>query len=732
MTVAKTAGFCFGVDRAVNMVDKLLREGRKVYTLGQIIHNPSVIADFAARGVTVADSVDDIPPDTISEAIVVIRSHGVVKSVYDRLAEKGVEYADATCPFVAKIHKLVADAAARGDVVLIAGDAQHPEVLGISGHCIAPDGTPGECYAFNSTEALVDILEKLSTNGDKSITVVAQTTFNKELWENSVKIIKKVFSSASIFATICNATRERQQEAVELSSKSDLMIVIGGRESSNTAKLYHICSEHCPSVLIETAAELNEDVYRNAFDIGITAGASTPADIIKEVKATMSENNNNGENFAAMLEESFKNSNSNGKVVKGTVVSIAPTEIYVDVGRKQSGIVELAELTDNPNLTPADCVKVGDELELMILRTNDQEGYIYLSKRILDSSRAWDEIKAASPKIVNRSRRRDDDNENEDVFQANDEAEAAAPEVVETVQEQDVEPVVFTGYVTEVVKGGVIVSYKGVKVFIPASQATASRNEPLEDLLKKEVKFIILEVNPGRRRAVGSIRAVLSKERKAQEKAFWEGIEEGQVFTGTVKSLTPYGAFVGLGAVDGMVHISELSWNRIKHPSEVVNVGDVVEVFVKKLDKENKKISLGYKKTEDNPWEILRANYPVGTVIEASVVGTPAFGAFVNILPGIDGLVHISQLSTSHVNVPTDVVKVGDVVRAVITDIDFDRKRVSLSIRRLLEAEAEAAIAAEREAAESGDEDNIIPVVSADDDGENVINVVSADEGAAE
>jgi len=326
----------------------------------------------------------------------------------------------------------------------------------------------------------------------------------------------------------------------------------------------------------------------------------------------------------------------------------------------------------------------------MILRTNDQEGYIYLSKRILDSSRSWEEIKAAAPKIVNRARRNRDDSD-EDVFRADDEqVEEAAPvdEVIE--REPEGEPTVFSGVVTEVVKGGVIASYKGVKVFIPAGQATLTRGEPLEGLLKKEVKFIILEVNPGRRRAVGSIRAVLNKERKAQEKAFWESIEVGQVFTGSVKSLTTYGAFVDLGAVDGMIHISELSWNRIKHPSEVVNVGDVVEVNVKKVDAEKRKISLGYKKTEDNPWEILRTKYPEGTVIEAPVVGTPDFGAFVRIVPGIDGLIHISQLSNTHVAKPTDVVNVGDTIRAVITEIDFDKKRVSLSARKLLEETAAA------------------------------------------
>ncbi len=709
VTVASTAGFCFGVDRAVQTVNRLLNEGRRVYTLGPIIHNPQMIEDFERRGVTIAQS-----PEEVEEGgVLVIRAHGVSAETVECMKRLGTEYVDATCPFVAKIHRLVGEAATRGDVVLIAGDESHPEVLGIAGHCInAENGAVGQYYVFNDLSSLRNILDKISTLGIKNISVVAQTTFNTELWENAIFLIKKVYTNATIFATICNATRERQKEAIELAGKCDLMVVIGGRKSSNTAKLHQICSNSCRTVLVESAQELTADVIGGALDIGITAGASTPAGIIKEVKETMSEIIN-GENFAALLEESFKNSNTNGKVVEGIVVGIAPSEIYVDVGRKQSGVVVLEELTDNPNLSPADCVKVGDKLDLMILRTNDQEGYIYLSKRILDSSRAWEEIKAAAPKIVNRSRRKDDDGE--DVFHADDENTEAAPEVVETVQEQDVEPIVFTGYVTEVVKGGVIASYKGVRVFIPASQATASRDDKLEDLLKKEVQFIVLEVNPGRHRAVGSVRAVLNKARKAQEKAFWENIEDGQTFTGTVKSLTNFGAFVDLGAVDGMIHISELSWSRVKHPSEVVNTGDVVEVFVKHVDKEKKKISLGYRRTEDNPWEILREKYPVGTVIEAPVVGTPAFGAFVRILPGIDGLVHISQLSTNHVNTPTEVVKEGDLVRAVITEVDFDKKRVSLSIRKLLEDSAAAAIALGDEDAEVYSTDDAPAEDSADE-----------------
>ncbi|MBQ9993135.1 MAG: 4-hydroxy-3-methylbut-2-enyl diphosphate reductase [Clostridia bacterium] len=688
--LADTAGFCFGVDRAVQMVDKLLDSGRKVYTLGPIIHNPQVIEDMAKRGVSIATS----PSDVEQGGVMVIRSHGVSAAVYEEMERIGIEYVDATCPFVAKIHSIVSKASDRGDTVLIAGDAKHPEVLGISGHCSGP------CYVFKDEQELEKITENLAECEKNSVTIVAQTTYNSQLWEKCVKIIKKVYTNATIFDTICNATLRRQQEAVELSRRCELMLVIGGRTSSNTAKLHQICSQNCEAYLIESAAEIPVEAVRGANDIGITAGASTPAGIIKEVLESMSEIFTGDENFAALLEESFRNANTNGKVVEGTVVGIAPGEIYVDVGRKQSGIVLLEELTDNPNLTPADCVNIGDKLELMILRTNDQEGYIYLSKRILDSARSWEEIKEAAPKIVNRPRRRFRDDDEEDVVTAEDsekeESAEAAPEVIERTDLG--EPTIFKGVITEVVKGGVIVSYKGVKVFIPASQATLNRNEPLEDLLKKEARFIVLEVNPSRRRAVGSIRAVLNKERKAKEKAFWENIEVGQKFTGSVKSLTSYGAFVDLGAVDGMVHISELSWNRIKDPSEVVSVGDIVEVVVKKVDAEKRKISLGYKKTEDNPWEILKNNYPVGTIIEAPVVGTPTFGAFVRILPGIDGLVHISQLSTSRVDAPTDVVAVGDIVRAVVTEIDFDRKRVSLSIRQLLEETAEEEAPAEETA----------------------------------
>lgn len=637
--LAKSAGFCFGVNRAVTIVNNLLEEGKKVTTLGPIIHNPHMVAELAERGVEIADTPNDL---SSMDRTLVIRSHGVPQSVIDEIEQKGISYENATCPFVSKIHQIVKDNSREGKVILIAGDENHPEVQGIVGHC------EGEHYIFKNYEDLGKLLKKLENIENISICVVAQTTYDVKEWKNCLKLLKKVYTNAKIFDTICSATSIRQSEAEELASISDIMVVIGGRQSSNTAKLFSVCKSKCErTYLIESAAELDDIALIDADIIGITAGASTPARIIKEVFNTMTENiektENTAENFAELLEESLKNFNTDEKV-HGVVVGIAPNEVYVDVGRKQAGFIPLAELSNDPNAKAEDLVKIGDELDLLIMRTNDQEGTIMLSKKRLDAIKGWDEIIKAN--------------------------------------EEDT-PV--TGFVTDVVKGGVIAVTNGVRVFIPASQATATRGEPLENLLKKEVSFKIIEVNKGRRRAVGSIRAILKEERQKLADKFWETAEIGKKYTGTVKSLTSYGAFVDIGGIDGMIHISELSWGRIKHPSEVVKVGDTVEVYIKDLDREKGKISLGYKNTEDNPWEILKRDYPEGTVTEATIVGMTDFGAFANILPGIDGLIHISQISTERIEKPQDVLKIGDKVTVKITKIDFDKKRISLSIRELLE-----------------------------------------------
>lgn len=627
------------MNRAVTIVNNLLEEGKKVTTLGPIIHNPHMVAELAERGVEIADTPNDL---SSMDRTLVIRSHGVPQSVIDQIEQKGISYENATCPFVSKIHQIVKDNSREGKIILIAGDENHPEVQGIVGHC------EGEHYIFKNYEDLGKLLKKLENIENISICVVAQTTYDVKEWKNCLKLLKKVYTNAKIFDTICSATSIRQSEAEELASISDIMVVIGGRQSSNTAKLFSVCKSNCErTYLIESAAELDDIALIDADIIGITAGASTPARIIKEVFNTMTENiektENTAENFAELLEESLKNFNTDEKV-HGVVVGIAPNEVYVDVGRKQAGFIPLAELSNDPNAKAEDLVKIGDELDLLIMRTNDQEGTIMLSKKRLDAIKGWDEIIKAN--------------------------------------EEDT-PV--TGFVTDVVKGGVIAVANGVRVFIPASQATATRGEPLENLLKKEVSFKIIEVNKGRRRAVGSIRAILKEERQKLADKFWETAEIGKKYTGTVKSLTSYGAFVDIGGIDGMIHISELSWGRIKHPSEVVKVGDTVEVYIKDLDREKGKISLGYKNTEDNPWEILKRDYPEGTVTEATIVGMTDFGAFANILPGIDGLIHISQISTERIEKPQDVLKIGDKVTVKITKIDFDKKRISLSIRELLE-----------------------------------------------
>ncbi|MBO5252881.1 MAG: bifunctional 4-hydroxy-3-methylbut-2-enyl diphosphate reductase/30S ribosomal protein S1, partial [Clostridia bacterium] len=592
--VAETAGFCFGVNRAVETVYQLLDNGERVCTLGPIIHNPQLVESLEKRGVRIIEK----PLEAQTGETVLVRSHGVPPQVLEELDRLGIRYVNATCPFVQKIHKIVREGSAEGKLVMIAGDKSHPEIEGVLGSCSGPYET------FMSAAELEKCFENHPEYKEKSLLFCQQTTFNVEEWEKCLIFIKKVCTNASVFDTICNATANRQKEARKLSSECDLMLVVGGRHSSNTTKLRDVCAANCETYLIETADELKELPVYGRHNIGITAGASTPASIIKEVLVTMTEINETNElNFEEMLEESLKSLNTDEKV-HGVVVGISPTEVYVDVGRKQAGFIPANELSNDPGAKPEELVKIGDEMDLLIMKTNDQEGTIMLSKKRIDAIKGWEDIAAA----------------------------------------MDAEEI-LTGKVTEVVKGGVIVLYNGIRVFIPASQAVANRGDDLEVLKNTEVNFRIIEVNRQRRRAVGSIRSVLREQKKAAQAKFWETVEENQEFTGTVKSLTNFGAFVDLGGVDGMIHISELSWNRIKHPSEVVAVGDTVTVYVKSLDRENNKISLGYKKIEDNPWEIMKNQYPAGTVCEATVVGMTTFGAFAKILPGIDGLIHISQIA---------------------------------------------------------------------------------------
>jgi len=637
--VADSAGFCFGVKRAVGIAEDFAEKGIPAVTLGEIIHNPIVVDGLREKGIYPVEDISEVPKG----ATLILRSHGVPLSVVDELEEKHIPFADATCPFVARIHRIVSEKTAAGETVIITGNPDHAEVKGIVGHA------KGDVRVVRNFEEL----EKLSKNEKnlcaKCITIVSQTTFLRTEWEKCEKFAKKVYTNLSIFDTICNDACTKQSEADALSRRCDGMIVIGGKKSSNTARLWETCAANCPTVLIEYPSELKPNDWKNCEVIGVTAGASTPYGIIKEVLQTMSENKEIS--FEEMLEQSFEKEESkyvrNGEKVQATVMVVKDTEIVVSVGSKHTGFVSSEELSEDPSVKPADLVKVGDEITLKVLHVNDADGTMTLSKKKVDAEKNFQVVEEA----------------------------AGTDKILE-------------GTVVEVVKGGVIVVTDGVRVFIPASQATASRNEALEGLLKQNVKFRVLEVNAQRKRAIGSIKSVLSEERKARQAAFWENIEAGQVFQGKVKSLTSYGAFVDLGGVDGMVHVSELSWLRVAKPADIVKVGDVLEVFVKDVDKEAKKISLGYKKEEDNPWEILKRDYPVGTAAKAKIVSMTAFGAFANLIPGIDGLIHISQISHERVAKPEDVLSVGQEVDVKITDIDFDKHRVSFSMKALIEAPA--------------------------------------------
>lgn len=649
ITVAKTAGFCFGVNRAIKLAEELADSGKRVCTLGPIIHNNQMVEMLEKKGVRTAENELDRNEDEI----MVIRSHGVTPTVFES-AKMGGEVVDATCPYVSNIHKIVRSAYEENQVIIIAGDKNHPEVIGISGWC------DNNCFIVSDNNELEKLLEYNYNFPNKKITAVAQTTFNANEWIKCQKTLKKVCTNAIVFDTICKATSLRQSEAEKLADECDVMIVIGGKHSSNTIKLADICSQRCNKTYhIETADELPLDEIRTAEQIGVTAGASTPAAIIKEVLIIMSEMQNPIEAAAEMeakvveksidemtfeeaLEASLNSMNSEQKV-HGVVLSVNRAEIQVDIGRKQTGYVSANEYSSDPNVDLTKEVKVGDELDLMILKTNDMEGTIMLSKRRLDAIAGWTKI--------------------------NDAKESG--EILE-------------GVVTEIIKGGVIVVANGVRVFVPASHATLSRNESLEDLKGTTVNFRVIEINRGRR-AIGSIRSVLREAKKEVEAQFWAAIEVGKRYTGVVKTLTNYGAFVDLGGVDGMVHISELSWSRIKHPSEVVKVGDTVDVYVKEVDTEKRKISLGFKNAEDNPWEILKAQYEIGSVVDVTVVSLTSYGAFAKVIPGIDGLIHISQIANERIEKAADVLSIGQQVAAKITAIDFDKKRVSLSIKALLE-----------------------------------------------
>lgn len=641
VTLAKSAGFCYGVRRAVELAEKAAKENVSCAMLGPVIHNRAVIEKLEEMGVELIHTPEEAPQGSR----VILRSHGEGRDTFEALERRGVTIMDTTCPNVSRIHKLVRQAGEEDRRVIIIGVEGHPEVQAIAGWSREP-------LIFKDGETLSQFFMQHPEQAQRPFTMVSQTTCTQELWKICKENAKKLCTNIKIFDTICNATYTRQSEAQQLASQNDAVVVIGGRESANTRRLYELCRALCPNtVWIENLDELDPAQFKGRARVAITAGASTPVWIIKEVYDKMSEENmmEIEESFAELLEKSIKTLHT-GEKVTGVVTAITPTEIYVDLGTKHAGYIPVAELTDDPTAKVEDLVKVGQEIEVFVVRVNDAEGVVTLSKKHLDAVKSWDDVEKACE-----------------------------------------EQTTVEGVVTEENKGGVVVSIKGVRVFIPASQTGIPRDTPMTELLKQKVRLRITEVNRARRRVVGSIRKVTAAERAEKASEVWNAIEEGKRYHGVVKSLTSYGAFVDIGGVDGMVHISELSWSRIKHPSEVVNPGDEVDVYVISFDPEKKKISLGMKDKSQDPWALFTEKYHAGDVATVKVVKLMTFGAFAEVVPGVDGLIHISQIADHRVEKPGDVLSEGQEVEAKITEIDYDHKKVSLSVRALLE-EAQAPV----------------------------------------
>ncbi len=669
VVVADNAGFCFGVKRAVEKLTDALdskRDGERILTLGTLIHNDVFNRELASKGVEVTDieSVSEIALAASENAPVkvFVRAHGIPREDEQKLKALSAdnpyfEYIDCTCPYVKKIHKIASENSSEDNCFILLGSRKHPEVVGIMSYF------DHEKYVVASAEELESLLDGFAQKnmGQKVPILAAQTTQNLSEWKKSQQILKNLYTNALIFDTICSVTESRQTEAADLSRKCDVMIVIGGRESSNTAKLYSICKENCPETFwIESPEELEGfNLITSAHTIvGIAAGASTPSGVIQEVYRTMSEMK---ENFAELLDATEIKTLNTGDTVTGTVTSVTDAELYLDFGAQVTGLIKAEQITDDSSVKLTEMYKPGDEIEAFVIRVSDIEGFAELSKKRVDSDKNWQKIVAAS-------------------------------------EQGDV----LTGKVVEIVKGGVSVLVDANRVFVPASQTGVPKDGNLDELKGQEVSLKIIEIKG--KKAIGSIRVVAREERRAREAAFWASIEEGKVFKGAVKSMTSYGAFVDLGGVDGMVHKSELSWKPIANPAQVLTVGQEIEVFVKSFDAEKKRISLGYKKDEDNPWYVFTSKYATGDVASVKIVNMMPFGAFAEIVDGVDGLIHISQIAQQKIGKPADVLELGQVVDAKIIAIDEDNQKVSLSIRALLdEAQAEAEAMPEDAAAEVAD-----------------------------
>ncbi len=631
--LAKTAGFCFGVKRAVEKAYEVSGK-ENVYTYGPIIHNEQVVKDLEKKGVKVIGSIKELNALPNGKGTVVIRSHGVGKSVYDVLDKKGIELVDATCPFVLKIHRLVYEAGNRNQPVIITGNPEHPEVEGIREWC------QSEPIVIDSIEHAKEV--SLDTN--TKYCLVSQTTFNYKKFIEIVEIFQKKGYDIEVCNTICNATEERQSEAAALAKKVDAMIVIGGRNSSNTQKLYDISSKECErTYYIQTLVDLDLTMLESVGSVGITAGASTPNNIIKEVHDSMAEE----QNFEEMLEESFKEKNNvrNGAVVEGTVISVKEDEIVLNIGYKADGIITRSEYTNQQGVDLTKEVSVGQQMTVKVLKVNDGEGQVLLTYKRLAVDKSNEKLEAAyeSKEIV-------------------------------------------SGTVSEVRDGGLIVNFEESRVFIPASLVSDQYEKNLDKYANQELQFIITEYNPHKRRIIGDRKQLLIAEREKKKKELLEKIKVDDVVEGVVKNLTDFGAFIDLGGADGLLHISEMSWGRVENPKKVFKVGDKVTVLIK--DIQGEKIALSLKFNDQNPWLKADEKYAVGNVVTGKVARMTDFGAFVELEPGVDALLHVSQIAQEHIEKPSSVLSIGQEITAKVVDFKLEEHKISLSIKALMKEES--------------------------------------------
>lgn len=625
--IADHSGFCFGVKRAIDIAStELESEDKRIYSYGPLIHNPQEVNRLEKEGLRTIDDYRDV-----DEGKIIIRSHGVPKNQEEDMKSKGLEVIDTTCPYVKAVHKRVEDYSLKGYTIAIIGDPNHPEVIGIKGYA------QGDVFIINSLEEV----EKLPAL--KRVCVVSQTTNRKEKFDSLVEAIEKKAEEAKVFNTICNATKNRQEAARQVAQMVDAMIVLGGKMSSNTKKLAEISRKYCPHVYhIESIKELSLQDLKKFNTIGITAGASTPDWIIKEAVEAMENLNNDQMNNEMM--EAIENTFTRiypGQIIKGEVLFVTDNEVMVNINYRSDGIITKEELTDDPDVNPKDLYKEGDEIEVFVVRMDDGEGNVVLSSKRVEDLKQWDVL--------------------EEKFKNKEKIEVK---------------------VLKAVKGGLIATYNGgLNGFIPASQVSVKYVSELESYVGQKFPVEIIEIDREKKRLIFSRKEVERKEIEAKKEALWDSLEEGKIIEGEVVRLTDFGAFVDLGGVDGLIHISDLSWFRVKHPSDVVKPGDRVEVKVLSFDKEKNRISLGLKQTVDEPWVVFTKSVNVGDIVEGEVVNLQDFGAFVRLESGVDGLLHVSQISNKHIAKPSDVLEVGQKVKVKVLDINEKDRKISLSMK---------------------------------------------------